>query len=167
MAGAGGVPEALVGALRAVLDDASLDGAFVAAAISLPSASELIDDILGVDPIVLHDVRRAQPGVKRDLSASFRAHFPQVLGDLHCLQRVAASSVFLEIIKRPWCVRMQAVCGAATGRAAAPRAGGGRQAHRLRARRGLLPRRRLGASWSHSMALTVPGMQYWVCRLAY
>ena len=64
MAGAGGVPEALVGALRAVLDDASLDGAFVAAAISLPSASELIDDIPGVDPIVLHDVRRA-PGLVR------------------------------------------------------------------------------------------------------
>lgn len=63
VAGAGGVPEALVGALRAVLDDASLDGAFVAAAISLPSASELIDDIPGVDPIVLHDVRRAEHGV--------------------------------------------------------------------------------------------------------
>ena len=59
MASAGGVPEALVGALRAMLDDASLDGAFVAAAISLPSASELIDDIPGVDPIVLHDVRCA------------------------------------------------------------------------------------------------------------
>ena len=80
MAGAGGVPEALAGALRAVLDDASLDGAFVAAAISLPSASELIDDIPGVDPIVLHDVRRADPGVKKDLPASVRAQFPKCYG---------------------------------------------------------------------------------------
>lgn len=59
MAAAGGVPEALVGALRAVLTDADVDGALVAATISLPSASELIDDIPGVDPVVLHDVRRA------------------------------------------------------------------------------------------------------------
>lgn len=58
VAAAGGVPEALVGALRAVLTDADVDGALVAATISLPSSSELIDDIPGVDPIVLHEVRR-------------------------------------------------------------------------------------------------------------
>ncbi|KAK9846623.1 hypothetical protein WJX81_007796 [Elliptochloris bilobata] len=69
VAGAGGVPEALVGALRAVLDDPSLDGAFVAAAISLPSASELIDDIPGVDPVVLHDVRQY---VARQLAEQLR-----------------------------------------------------------------------------------------------
>lgn len=79
MAGAGGVPEALVGALRAVLDDAGLDGAFVAAAISLPSASELIDDIPGVDPIVLHDVRRAKPGVMKGSASIVGARVPSAV----------------------------------------------------------------------------------------
>jgi hypothetical protein len=54
------VPQALADAMRAVLADADLDGAFVAAAITLPSDSELIDGIPGVDPLVLHGVRCAR-----------------------------------------------------------------------------------------------------------
>ena len=51
------MPKALVDALSAVLIDNTLDGAFVASAISLPGASELIFDIPEVDPVVLHHVR--------------------------------------------------------------------------------------------------------------
>ena len=87
VAAAGGVPEALVGALRAVLDDAGLDGAFVAAAISLPSASELIDDIPGVDPIVLHDVRRGS-------ASTVRSH-SKMLWHPHCLHKVPSFFLLL------------------------------------------------------------------------
>ena len=54
---AGGVPAAVVAAVRAVLTDTSVDGAFTAAAISLPAAAELVDAIDGADPVVLHGVR--------------------------------------------------------------------------------------------------------------
>jgi Domain of unknown function (DUF3458_C) ARM repeats len=54
---AGGVSPALVDAYRAVLTDASADGAFVSAAVSLPSSSELVDDIADADPLLLYEVR--------------------------------------------------------------------------------------------------------------
>lgn len=52
-----GVPDSLVEALRAVLLDTSLDGAFVSAVLSLPSANEMIDSIHECDPVTLHYVR--------------------------------------------------------------------------------------------------------------
>eukprot|EP00884_Botryococcus_braunii_P010598 jgi/Botrbrau1/1953/Bobra.0005s0045.1 len=55
---AGGVPQSLVEALRAVLVDTSLDGAFVSAVLSLPSANEMIDSISECDPVTLHHVRK-------------------------------------------------------------------------------------------------------------
>lgn len=45
-----------VDAYRSVLTDKSADGAFVSAAISLPTASELVDDITDADPLLLHEV---------------------------------------------------------------------------------------------------------------
>jgi hypothetical protein len=51
------VPDALVAAIGAVLSSEELDGAFAAAAISLPAASELIGTISNVNPVRLHDVR--------------------------------------------------------------------------------------------------------------
>ena len=54
---AGGVSPALVDAYRAVLTDKSADGAFVSAAVSLPSSSELVDDIADADPLLLYEVR--------------------------------------------------------------------------------------------------------------
>jgi aminopeptidase N len=56
-AAAGGVPGPVVDAVRAVLADKTIDGAFAAAAISLPAPAELIDAIDGADPVVLHGVR--------------------------------------------------------------------------------------------------------------
>lgn len=53
---AGGVSPALVDAYRAVLTDKSADGAFVSAAVSLPSSSELVDDIADADPLLLYEV---------------------------------------------------------------------------------------------------------------
>ena len=57
LAGAGGVPDALVSAIGAVLSNKDLDGAFAAAAISLPAAAELIGTIPNIDPVLLHDIR--------------------------------------------------------------------------------------------------------------
>ena len=57
VAAAGGVPPAVVNAVRAVLTDTTVDGAFTAAAISLPAAAELVDAIEGADPVILHGVR--------------------------------------------------------------------------------------------------------------
>ncbi|EIE24754.1 aminopeptidase N, partial [Coccomyxa subellipsoidea C-169] len=58
LSAAGGVPEKVVAAIGAVLSDAGLDGAFVAAAISLPAAAELIGTIPNIDPVLLHNVRQ-------------------------------------------------------------------------------------------------------------
>lgn len=54
--GAGGVSASLVDAYRSVLTEGGADGAFVSAAISLPSTSELLDDISDADPLLLHEV---------------------------------------------------------------------------------------------------------------
>ncbi len=53
------MPDSLVKAIGAVLSSAELDGAFVAAAISLPAAAELIGNIPAIDPLLLHHVRYA------------------------------------------------------------------------------------------------------------
>jgi aminopeptidase N len=58
IASAGGVSAALVDAYRSVLTESGADGAFVSAAISLPSTSELLDDITDADPLLLHEVRK-------------------------------------------------------------------------------------------------------------
>lgn len=57
LAAAGGVSDDLVSAYRSVLTDESLDGMFVAMAVTLPSGSELVDAIPCADPVLAHDVR--------------------------------------------------------------------------------------------------------------
>lgn len=57
IASAGGVPEALVKAFSLLLQNQTLDPALIAAAISPPAASELIDAIPEADPVTLHQVR--------------------------------------------------------------------------------------------------------------
>ena len=54
---AGGVPDALVKAFTLLLQNQTLDPALIAAAISPPAASELIDAIPEADPVILHQVR--------------------------------------------------------------------------------------------------------------
>ena len=56
---AGGVSSNIVEAFRAVLQDSSLDGAFVSAAITLPASTELRDDIPNLNPLLLYQVRWA------------------------------------------------------------------------------------------------------------
>jgi hypothetical protein len=176
---ADGVPQALADAMRAVLADADLDGAFVAAAITLPSDSELIDGIPGVDPLVLHGVRcarrRGAPAVNPEcrrpdtslvlvplaLTHLAPSNFcmtgcaapcgltetPGAAGKLCCgrvyavcsstarpMQATAMFRILAPLSPGLACLggraghRAQAVCGAAADGAAAPRAGGGRQA---------------------------------------
>lgn len=55
---AGGVSSSIVDAFRAVLQDSSLDGAFVSAAITLPASTELRDDIPHMNPVLLYQVRK-------------------------------------------------------------------------------------------------------------
>ncbi len=55
----GGVSSSIVDAFRAVLQDSSLDGAFVSAAITLPASTELRDDIPHMNPVLLYQVRCA------------------------------------------------------------------------------------------------------------
>jgi len=56
ISGIGSVSDSLISAMRAVLKEEGADGAFVAAAISLPTVSELIDTVDGADPLLLHAV---------------------------------------------------------------------------------------------------------------
>ena len=61
MSGIGNVPDSLISAMRAVLSERDADGAFIAAAISLPTVDELIDSIQDAEPLLLHAVRRLLP----------------------------------------------------------------------------------------------------------
>lgn len=54
---AGGVSSNIVDAFRAVLEDSSLDGAFVSAAITLPASTELRDNLPNSNPVLLYQVR--------------------------------------------------------------------------------------------------------------
>ncbi|CAG9464309.1 unnamed protein product [Pedinophyceae sp. YPF-701] len=72
LAAAGGVPESIVGAVKAVLTDKALDGSFKAMAISIPSPSELVDAIPEADPTLIHDVRSFMVG---ELAARLRPEF--------------------------------------------------------------------------------------------
>ena len=56
-AAAGGVSKRIVDAFRSVLTDSKLDGAFAAAALTLPSSAELYPSIPEADPLVLHEAR--------------------------------------------------------------------------------------------------------------
>ncbi|KAK9918305.1 hypothetical protein WJX75_003036 [Coccomyxa subellipsoidea] len=69
LSAAGAVPDKIVAAIGAVLSDKELDGAFVAAAISLPAAAELIGSIPNIDPVLLHNVRQY---LVRELAARLR-----------------------------------------------------------------------------------------------
>ncbi|BDA49167.1 Aminopeptidase N [Coccomyxa sp. Obi] len=69
LSAAGGVPDKVVAAIGAVLSDKDLDGAFAAAAISLPAAAELIGTIPNIDPVLLHSVRQY---VVHELAARLR-----------------------------------------------------------------------------------------------
>lgn len=53
----GGVPQKLVAAFRSILKDTSIDQQFAALALSLPSESELLQEITEADPILIHDIR--------------------------------------------------------------------------------------------------------------
>ncbi|GFR41652.1 hypothetical protein Agub_g2389 [Astrephomene gubernaculifera] len=66
---AGGVPDAVVEAFRAVLEDETLDGSFKAMAVCLPTGNELLDSLPGGDPPLLHQVRMF---VVRQLAARLR-----------------------------------------------------------------------------------------------
>jgi aminopeptidase N len=66
---AGGVSTSLMEAFRRVLSDASLDGAFASAAITLPDSSELLEQVPDADPVVLHQVRSY---VVKELAAQLR-----------------------------------------------------------------------------------------------
>ena len=69
VAAAGGVDSKLVEGFRSILQDSSLDGAFAAAAITLPASSEVIDLLPGADPVRLFNVRWA-------VCWSLRLHLP-------------------------------------------------------------------------------------------
>ena len=49
----------MVEAFRSVLKDGQLDGAFAAAAVTLPSASELYSALPEANPVLLHNARSA------------------------------------------------------------------------------------------------------------
>ena len=49
--------ERVVDSFRSVLQDKQLDGAFAAAAVTLPSASELYQALPEADPVLLHNAR--------------------------------------------------------------------------------------------------------------
>ncbi|GMH42507.1 hypothetical protein BSKO_10426 [Bryopsis sp. KO-2023] len=53
---AGGAPEKLISAFKAVLTDPHIDGQFAELAATMPSQSEMVDQINEVDPVVLHYV---------------------------------------------------------------------------------------------------------------
>ena len=69
-AAAGGVPAGLTAAFKSILTDASLDGAFAAAALALPAASELVAEIDDADPVLLHALRKK---VVKELATQARA----------------------------------------------------------------------------------------------
>lgn len=74
---AGGVQDNLVEAFRSVLTDKELDGAFMAMAVTLPSGTELLEDIPGgADPVLVHDVRLF---VVKQLAARLRPELEAVL----------------------------------------------------------------------------------------
>eukprot|EP00983_Pelagomonas_calceolata_P070791 1150931-Pelagomonas_calceolata.AAC.5 len=56
LADAGGVPDSLVNAFRAVLMEKGLDGSFKAMATTLPSGTELVDEIPEADPTLIYEV---------------------------------------------------------------------------------------------------------------
>ena len=71
----GGVPEALLKAFTLLLQDQTLDPALIAAAISPPAASELIDAIPEADPVVLHQVRcETFESARHDHTVMLRGH---------------------------------------------------------------------------------------------
>lgn len=76
MAKAGGVSEALVSAFRAVLGDASLDGSFLARAVSLPAETEVVEALEQADPIRVHEVRDY---ISRELARRLQAELRQVI----------------------------------------------------------------------------------------
>ena len=71
-----GVPNSLIAAFRAIVTDSSLDGAFKAHALSLPSHSELVGEIPECDPVRLHNVLKF---VYLTVARSLRAEFEDQL----------------------------------------------------------------------------------------
>lgn len=56
-ASAGGVPNSLLKAFTSVLEDESSDPALIAAAISAPATSELVNNTPNANPVILHKAR--------------------------------------------------------------------------------------------------------------
>ena len=54
---AGGVPQSLVDAFASLLKDESADPALIAAAISAPAASELVNNTPSANPVLMHKAR--------------------------------------------------------------------------------------------------------------
>lgn len=75
---AGGVGDALPAAFKNILTDPQLDGTFKAMAISVPSGTELLDQIPGANPVLLHEVRMA---VVKELAARLRPELEQLIKD--------------------------------------------------------------------------------------
>uniref|UniRef100_A0A7S3VSY4 Aminopeptidase N n=2 Tax=Dunaliella tertiolecta TaxID=3047 RepID=A0A7S3VSY4_DUNTE len=76
LADAGGVPDSLVNAFRAVLMEKGLDGSFKAMATTLPSGTELVDEIPEADPTLIYEVRSY---VLRELAARMRPDLEAIL----------------------------------------------------------------------------------------
>ena len=71
---AGGIGHSLIDAYRALLADATLDGAFKAFAVSLPADTELLAALPACDPLLLHAVRTyAIERIARALQPEFAA----------------------------------------------------------------------------------------------
>ena len=69
-ANAGAVSPELLSAFRAVLSNTATDGGFVAAALALPSVTELVGDVEDADPLLLHLVCPRPSRVHHGLEAS-------------------------------------------------------------------------------------------------
>ena len=73
---AGGVPDSLVSAFRSVLKDARIDAQCAALATTLPTESELVEDIPETDPILLHKVCAY---LKTELARQLRGDLEEVV----------------------------------------------------------------------------------------
>lgn len=76
---AGGIGRSLTDAYRALLADATIDGAFKAFAVSLPADTELLASIPACDPLLLHAVRtyaieRIARALRTELAAAVAAN---------------------------------------------------------------------------------------------
>lgn len=70
------VPQNLIDAFKAILEDTSIDGSFAALALALPTQSELMEEIHEVDPVLLNKV---QKHVGFEIATALESTFRDVL----------------------------------------------------------------------------------------